>query len=80
MSTKTGDHHDRFVPEQWCDAPLGKPFFNGAAASFKCELRDRHLYDTHEIFIGRVCDMTMQPDIEPMLYLDAKFCRAQPVN
>lgn len=71
---------DRFEEGKWFDSPAGQPFLKGATASFECELLDSHVYETHEIFIGRVRQMEMGENVDPMLYFDGAFCRATPVG
>ncbi|RIV81978.1 flavin reductase [Aurantiacibacter xanthus] len=71
---------DRFEAGKWADSPGGQPFLNGATASFECELLDGHVYETHEIFIGKVRHMDMAETADPMLYFDGAFCRATPLG
>lgn len=71
---------DRFINGKWVDSPAGQPFLKGATASFECELVDSHVYETHEIFVGRVSHMDMAETVDPMLYFDGAFCRATPIE
>ncbi|WP_151973833.1 flavin reductase family protein [Erythrobacter sp. EC-HK427] len=71
---------DRFINGKWVDSPAGQPFLKGATASFECELLDSHVYETHEIFIGKVRHMGMAETFDPMLYFNGAFCRATPIE
>ena len=53
-----------------CDRP---PRLLDAQASLVCRRTDHHQFGTHSIFIGVVEDVTVRPEVEPLIYLDGKY-------
>lgn len=69
----------RFLDGAWEEGQLGQPMLKGAVAVFECELEARHSHGTHDIFIGRVRQMTRTPGAEPLLYMDGGYCTPAPL-
>jgi flavin reductase (DIM6/NTAB) family NADH-FMN oxidoreductase RutF len=44
-----------------------------AQASILCRRIDHHQFGTHSIFIGVVEDVTVRPEVDPLIYLDGKY-------
>jgi flavin reductase len=47
-----------------------------AQASILCRRTDHHRFGTHSIFIGVVEAVTTREAIDPLIYLDGRFCSA----
>jgi flavin reductase (DIM6/NTAB) family NADH-FMN oxidoreductase RutF len=66
----------RFEQGAWTKDANGVPYLGEAQASFSCLCDKRVEYGTHTIFIGAVLDVRVREQIDPLLYLNGKFCRA----
>lgn len=64
---------ERFSAAEWTTLSTGAPVLKNALASLDCELTDEHGFDTHSVFIGRVCDGRWRDNVEPLLYFQGSF-------
>ena len=60
----------------WDNDCVTPPRLRGAQASILCRRTDCHRFGTHSIFIGVVEEVLTRAEIDPLLYLDGKFCSA----
>ena len=60
----------------WDNDCVAPPRLRGAQASILCRRTGHHRFGTHSIFIGVVEEVLTRAEIEPLLYLDGKFCSA----
>jgi flavin reductase (DIM6/NTAB) family NADH-FMN oxidoreductase RutF len=58
----------RFGEGAWCSLCTGAPVLDDAVASFDCVVAERVESATHSIFIGRVVDVRVRPDLRPLIY------------
>jgi flavin reductase (DIM6/NTAB) family NADH-FMN oxidoreductase RutF len=70
---------DRFRLGRWQDTEEGLPFLRDAQANLFCEIERIMDYATHAIFIARVYDVSVQDDVDPLLYQDGRYAIAHPV-
>ena len=60
----------------WDNDCLSPPRLRGAQASILCRRTDHHRFGTHSIFIGVVEQVLTRAEIDPLVYLDGRFCSA----
>ena len=53
------------------------PRLTDAQASLLCRRIDHHQFGTHSIFIGVVEDVTVRPEVDPLVYLDGNYASAR---
>jgi len=58
----------------WDNDCVTPPRLRGAQASILCRRIDHHRFGTHSIFIGVVEEVVTRAEVDPLLYLDGKFC------
>lgn len=68
---------ERFAVGDWEILKTGAPILVGSATSFDCEVHAAHAVSTHTIFIGRVADIRVSPDVAPLAYSSAQWGRFQ---
>jgi flavin reductase len=60
----------------WDNDCVSPPRLRGAQASILCRRIDHHRFGTHSIFIGVVEEVLTRAEVDPLLYLDGRFCSA----
>ena len=60
----------------WDLASVGAPRLVDAQATILCRRIDSHSFGTHSIFIGVVEEATAREEIDPLVYLDGHYGRA----
>ena len=63
----------RFTTGEWHTSPLGVPYLHDSQASLVCEQDGRFEYGTHTVFIGRIREVLMSGDVDPLVYLDGAY-------
>ena len=58
----------RFAQGTWSSLRTGAPVLDDAVASFDCLVAERVESATHSIFIGRVVEVRVRPDLRPLVY------------
>ncbi|MHB9879284.1 flavin reductase family protein [Pacificimonas sp. ICDLI1SI03] len=69
----------RFRLGHWDSAACGTPLLREGQANFVCEYQDILEYGTHAIIIGRVDEVRICGDVDPLIYLDGCYTRACPL-
>ena len=69
---------ERFRLGQWDSAACGTPLLRDAQAGFVCEYQDRIEYGTHAVVIGRVQEVRLSREVDPLIYVDGRFTRVCP--
>jgi flavin reductase (DIM6/NTAB) family NADH-FMN oxidoreductase RutF len=64
---------ERFENGRWTTLTTGAPALTDAIAAFDCVVSETIDSATHTIFIGRVVDVAMREDGEPLLYEAGSF-------
>ncbi len=68
-------HALRFLSGWDIDAPSA-PSLADAQATILCRRIDSHSFGTHSIFIGIVEEASAREGIDPLIYLDGRYCGA----
>ena len=63
----------RFSSGGWQRHDDGTPFLPDAQASLLCERSQLIAFETHSICIGRVTDVRVRSDVNPLIYLNGRF-------
>jgi len=66
-----GDH--RFDLAEWLTLGTGSPVLSGCLATFDCRLVEAVPAATHSIFIGRVEEVTLNPEHQPLVYAGGDY-------
>lgn len=69
----------RFGDEAWTVAPSGVPMLKGAVLAFDCHLAQCVDAGTHTLVIGEVEAGCRTPALQPLLYVDGAWARAETV-
>lgn len=64
---------ERFSRGVWADHPLDLPYTPKALASLVCTTDHATRYGTHTIFIGKVQDVLLSGDEQPLIWLGGGF-------
>jgi flavin reductase (DIM6/NTAB) family NADH-FMN oxidoreductase RutF len=56
----------------------GAPLIDGVVAHLDCRLAESYTVGDHEVFIGEVIDLFVDPDSEPLLFHGGGYCLLQP--
>lgn len=67
----------RFSVGQWETAACGTPQLYGAQASFLCRYEKHIKYGTHAIVIGEVVNVSIQGEVDPLIYADGIYSRLE---
>ena len=67
----------RFDTGSWRIGECGLPYLEDAQANVFCQSESATTHGTHGIFIGRVIDVRLKTEIEPLLYQDGRYARSQ---
>jgi flavin reductase (DIM6/NTAB) family NADH-FMN oxidoreductase RutF len=68
---RKGEH--RLTPEHFRPGGHGSPIIHDALVSFECELDATHEGGDHLIIVGRVLDMQVRADGEPLLFYGGAY-------
>jgi flavin reductase (DIM6/NTAB) family NADH-FMN oxidoreductase RutF len=63
----------RFDGIAWRTLSTGSPILPDALASLDCKLVEKHAFETHTIFIGRVMAGAFRADLKPLLYFRGDY-------
>ncbi len=63
----------RFTTGDWHTSAHGVPYLRDAQANLVCEQDGRFEYGTHTVFIGRIREVLMSGDVDPLVYLDGAY-------
>ena len=66
---------DAFREVPFRDAVTGAPILSGVAAYLDCRLDAVHDAGDHEIVIGQVVDLGIEPDARPLLFHNGRYSR-----
>jgi flavin reductase (DIM6/NTAB) family NADH-FMN oxidoreductase RutF len=64
---------DRFAFGEWAEDARNVPHLLQAQANVFCDLDDTHVYGTHTIVIGRVSNVYVRDQVNPLLYQDGRY-------
>ena len=64
---------DRFAGLDWEPGRTGVPLINDALATLECEIAAEHGAGDHWIVVGRVCDLRVSPDDDPLVFFGGAF-------
>jgi flavin reductase (DIM6/NTAB) family NADH-FMN oxidoreductase RutF len=67
---------DRFSTGNWQTSADGVPYLHDAQASLVCRQDGRFDYGTHTVFIGKLLEVKMSGDIDPLVYVDGVYTTA----
>lgn len=71
---------ERFAAGRWTTLKTGAPVLGDALASFDCALQETVESSTHTIFIGRVVDVRVRPNGQPLLYAGGTYAAIRALN
>jgi flavin reductase (DIM6/NTAB) family NADH-FMN oxidoreductase RutF len=63
----------RFTTGDWQASTHGVPYLHDAQACLVCEQDGRFEYGTHTVFIGRIKEVLMSGDVDPLVYVDGAY-------
>jgi flavin reductase (DIM6/NTAB) family NADH-FMN oxidoreductase RutF len=66
----------RFTTGNWQTSGHGVPYLHDAQASLICTQDGRFDYGTHAIFIGRVEQVLISGEVDPLVYVDGVYTTA----
>jgi flavin reductase (DIM6/NTAB) family NADH-FMN oxidoreductase RutF len=67
---------DRFSTGNWQTSADGVPYLHDAQASLICRQDGRFDYGTHTVFIGKLLEVKMSGEIDPLVYVDGAYTTA----
>jgi len=67
---------DRFSTGNWQTSTDGVPYLHDAQASLVCRQDGRFDYGTHTVFIGKLLEVKMSGEIDPLVYVDGAYTTA----
>ncbi|QBR02825.1 flavin reductase family protein [Paraburkholderia pallida] len=67
---------ERFSTGDWQRSADGVPYLHGAQANLVCRQDGRFDYGTHTVFIGRLLEVKMSGEIDPLVYVDGVYTTA----
>ena len=67
---------ERFSTGNWQNSDHGVPYLHDAQASLICTQDGRFDYGTHAIFIGRVEQVLISGEVDPLVYVDGVYTTA----
>src|SRR5690606_19156496 len=76
--SRSAQRHLRFVSGDWKLGPRGIPYLPDAPAAVFCEIELFVDYGTHTICVGRVGQVSLSGQPEPLVWLDGRPHRAVP--
>jgi flavin reductase (DIM6/NTAB) family NADH-FMN oxidoreductase RutF len=63
----------RFTTGNWQTSGHGVPYLHDAQASLICAPDGRFDYGTHTVFIGRIEEVLMSGEVDPLVYVDGIY-------
>jgi flavin reductase (DIM6/NTAB) family NADH-FMN oxidoreductase RutF len=63
----------RFEQAPWTELTTGAPVLSSCLASFDCRVVESVVAATHSIFIGRVEAIVLEPDLDPLVYVEGDY-------
>lgn len=69
---------DKFAECAWSDAPSGRPVIDGAVAWFDCEIESVSTAGDHDLVLGRVDAMHVDPDTDALVFMGGSYGQAVP--
>jgi flavin reductase (DIM6/NTAB) family NADH-FMN oxidoreductase RutF len=63
----------RFEQAGWRELATGAPVLASCLATFDCRVVESMAAATHSIFIGKVEAMTLDPDLDPLVYVEGDY-------
>jgi flavin reductase (DIM6/NTAB) family NADH-FMN oxidoreductase RutF len=78
-ATLSSPGYRKLTATDWTPSPYGGVRLTGSLADLDCVIEAVHAGGDHDIVIGRVVDLTLNPPNEPLMYFDHQFLTlAQP--
>ena len=68
-----GAGDSRFDQAGWTGLATGAPVLATCLASFDCRVVESVSVATHSIFIGKVEAITLEPELDPLVYVEGDF-------
>jgi flavin reductase (DIM6/NTAB) family NADH-FMN oxidoreductase RutF len=69
---------ERFIDMgEWSTLTTGAPVLKGCPVSFDCKLVTKVAAGTHNIYIGEIVDLTLDPKAHALLYCDGAFVHGE---
>jgi len=69
---------DAFRDVDHTQGPTGAPLIEGVVAHLDCRLAQSYTVGDHEVFIGEVLDLHIDPEAEPLLFHGGSYRLLQP--
>jgi flavin reductase (DIM6/NTAB) family NADH-FMN oxidoreductase RutF len=66
-----GEH--RFEQAGWTELATGAPVLASCLATFDCRVVESMAAATHSIFIGQVEAIVLEPDLDPLIYVEGDY-------
>jgi flavin reductase (DIM6/NTAB) family NADH-FMN oxidoreductase RutF len=63
----------RFEQAPWTELATGAPVLSSCLASFDCRVVESVVAATHSIFIGSVEALVLEPDLDPLVYVEGDY-------
>jgi flavin reductase (DIM6/NTAB) family NADH-FMN oxidoreductase RutF len=63
----------RFAEADWTALTTGAPVLRPCLASFDCRLVEHVPASSHSIFIGQVAAIELNPDLDPLVYVEGDY-------
>ena len=70
----------RFAKGEWGEAHANVPYLREAQASFVCLNEQNFAYGTHRVFIGRVVEALTHGTVDPLVYVDQRYCAVEKMD
>lgn len=67
---------ERFSTGNWQTSRDGVPYLHDAQASLVCRQDGRFDYGSHTVFIGKLLDVKLSGEIDPLVYVDGVYTTA----
>lgn len=72
---KVQDMDERYASADWETLRTGAPALTSSLVSCDCEIEERKMVGTHNIFIGTIVDQSLRGSGKSLLYFDRSFGR-----
>ena len=63
----------RFDQAGWMELVTGAPVLASCLATFDCRVVEKMAAATHSIFIGKVEAITLEPELDPLVYVEGDY-------
>ncbi|WP_153099524.1 flavin reductase family protein [Paraburkholderia hayleyella] len=67
----------RFTTGNWQTSVHGVPYLHDAQASLVCAQDGRFVYGTHTVFIGRLTEVLVSGEVDPLVYVNGAYTTAR---